>query len=76
MAKLHVANAATLKYFDPHKPIVLECDASGVEIGGTLLQDGQPVTFISQALTDTQMHYYNIENELLPVVVVVEHLHH
>ena len=64
-AKLHVANAATLKYFDPLKPIILECDASGVGIGGTLLQDGQPVTFISQALTDTQKHYSNIEHELL-----------
>ena len=53
-AKLHAANAATLKYFDPLKPIVLECDASCTGIGGILLQDGQPVTFISQALTDTQ----------------------
>ena len=71
-----MANAATLKYFDPLKPIILECDASGVGIGGTLLQDGQPVTFISQALTDTQKQYSNIERELLTVVVVVEHLHH
>ena len=75
-AKLHVANAATLKYFDPLKPIVLECDASGTGIGGTLLQDSQPVTFISQALTDTQKRYSNIEHELLTVVVIVEHLHH
>ena len=49
-----MANTATLKYFDPHKPIVLECNASSVGIGGALLQDGQPVTFISQALTDTK----------------------
>ena len=52
-AKLHVANAVTLKYFDPQAPIVIECDASGVGVGGVLLQHGQPVTFISQALTDT-----------------------
>ena len=75
-AKLHVANAANLKYFDPLKPIVLECDASGTGIGGTLLQNGQPVTFISQALTDTQKRYSNIEHEPLTVVVIVEHLHH
>ena len=75
-AKLHVANAVTLQFFDPDKDIVIECDASGVSIGGTLLQDGHPITFISQALTSTQQHYSNIEHELLAVVVIVEHLHH
>ena len=60
-AKLHVANAVTLQYFNPMKPIVLECDASGNGVGGTLLQDGQPIVFVSQALTETQKRYSNIE---------------
>ena len=72
----HVENALTLQYFDPVKPIVLECDASGNGVGGTLLQDGQPIVFVSQALTDTQKRYSNIERELLAVVVVVEKFHH
>ena len=75
-AKLHVANAVTLKYFKPQTPIVIECDASGVGVGGVLLQNGHPVTFISQALTDTQKRYSNIEHELLALVIVVKHLHH
>ena len=75
-AKLHVANAVTLKYFDPQAPIIIECDASGVGVGGVLLQNGQPVTFISQALTDTQKHRSNIEHELLALVIVIELLHH
>ena len=75
-AKLHVANAVTFKYFDPQAPIVIECDASGLGVGGVLLQNGQPVTFISQALTETQERYSNIERELLAVVIVIEHLHH
>ena len=41
-----------------------------------MLQKGQPVTFISQVLTDTQKHYSNIERELLAVVIIIEHLHH
>ena len=53
-AKLHVANAVTLKYFEPQAPIIIECDASGVGVGGVLLQNSHPVTFISQVLTDTQ----------------------
>ena len=56
-AKLHVANAVMLKCFDPDKDIVIECDASGVGIGGTLLQDGHPITFVSQALMSTQQCY-------------------
>ena len=76
LAKLHVMNAVTLQYFDPWQPIVLECDASGKGVGGTLLQNGQPIIFISQALTDTQKRYSNIERELLAMVVVIEKLHH
>ena len=75
-AKLHVANAVTLQYFNPGQPIVLECDASGNGVGGTLLQNGQPVIFISQALTDTQKCCSNIERELLAMVMVIEKLHH
>ena len=43
---------------------------------GVLLQNGAPVTFISQALMDTQKQYSNIERELLAVVIVIKHLHH
>ena len=71
-----MANAVTLQYFDPMKPIVLECDASGNGVSGTLLQDGQPIVFVSQALTETQKRYSNIERELLAMVVVMEKLHH
>ena len=75
-AKQYVPNAMTLKYFDPLKSIVLECDASGMDNGGTLLQDRYPITFVTQALTDTQKRNSNIEQELLVVVVAVERLHH
>ena len=53
-----------------------DCNPSGVGVGGVLLQNGQPVTFISQALTDTQKCYSSIERELLAVVIVIKHLHH
>ena len=71
-----MANAVTLQYFNPEQPIILECNASGNGVRGTLLQNGQPVIFISQALTETQKHYSNIERELLAMVVVIEKLHH
>ena len=71
-----MANAVTLKYFNPQAPIVIECHASGVGVGGVLLQDGHPFTFISQALTDTQKRYSTIESELLALVIVNWHLQH
>ena len=40
------------------------------------LQGGQPITFVSQTLTDTQKRYSNIEHELLALVIVIKHLHH
>ena len=40
------------------------------------IQNGQPVIFISQALTDTQKWYSNIERELLAIVVVIKKRHH
>ena len=67
-----MANAVTLKYFDPAKSIILECDTSGIGVGGMLIQDGHLITFVSQALTKIQKCYSNIERELL---AVVERLH-
>ena len=61
--------------FHLSKAITVECDASRTGISGALLQDGQLILFVSQALTDTQKHYSNIECELLAVVVIAEHLH-
>ena len=57
-AKLHVANALNLKYFDPAKSIILECDASGTAVGGRLIQDGHPTTFVSQALKETLLKHW------------------
>ena len=39
-------NDPVLRYFDPSKPITLQCDASE-GFGFSLLQDGQPVHVIS-----------------------------
>ena len=60
----------------PDIPITIECDASGVGVGRALLQNGQPVTFVSRALTSTQKRYSKTKCELLAVVLMVEHLHH
>ena len=75
-AKDHILqNAHTLCYYDPDLPVSLETDGSQSGLGAVLLQHGQPISFMSKALTETQSRYNNIEREILGVVTGVEHFH-
>ena len=61
-----------LKFFDPQKKAVLQCDASMSGLGACLMQDGHPVAYTSGALTPTETNYAQIEKELLAIVFGVE----
>lgn len=67
-----LTRAPVLKFFDPQKKTVLQCDASMSELGACLLQDGHPVVYASRALTPTEVNYAQIEKELLSIVFGVE----
>ena len=47
-------------------------DASGVSVGGALLQVGQPVAFYSNNLTETEQRHAVIEKECLAICLVFE----
>ena len=64
-----------LKYYEPDKPLVLQCDASEKGLGASLLQDGKSVAYASRALTTTEMNYAQIEKELLAIMFGVECFH-
>ena len=68
-------NANTLCYYDPDLPISLKTDASQSSLGTVLLQQEQPISFMSKALTETQSRCINIEHEILVIATGVEHLH-
>jgi hypothetical protein len=72
--KVLIASAPTLRYYDSTKPVTLECDASSVGLGATLLEEGQPIAFASRALSTTERNYAPIECEALAVVFACEHL--
>ena len=38
-----VSSLPLLKYYEPDKPLVLQCDASKRGLGASLLQDGKPI---------------------------------
>ena len=53
--------------------VTIQCDASEVGLGATLLQKGQPVAFASRALSQTEQRYAQIEKECLAIVFACEH---
>ena len=48
--KQTITQAPVLAYYDPHKPLTLQEDASKHGLGATLLQEGKPITFASKFL--------------------------
>ena len=67
-----VCKDTTLQDFDVCKPVTIQVDVSQKGLGATLLQDGHPVAFASQALTPVKQHFANIKCELLTCVFRAE----
>ena len=63
-AKADISHPLLLRYFDPSKPVMLSVDASKSGLGAACLQDGYPVVYASQALTEAETRYVQIEKEL------------
>ena len=63
-----VISAPVLSYYRAALPIVIQCDASQSGLGATLMQNGQPLSYASPALTPTETHYAQLEKEMLAVV--------
>ena len=74
-SQLQKALLRPLRYYDQTKPVTLQCDASLKGLGACIIQDGQPTTFASKSLTDTETHYTNIERELLAIIYGCEKFH-
>ena len=70
--KREIVRAPILTYYNPKKETILQTDASIKGLGACLLQDQNPVYFVSKALTETQQGYVAIEIESLAVAWVME----
>lgn len=64
-----------LKFYEPKKELVIQCDASELVLGASLMQEGKPLAFASRALTLVERNYAQIEKELLAIVFAAEHFH-
>jgi hypothetical protein len=61
---------------DIEKPFNIYCDASGMDIGGVLMQDGRVIAYASQQLRHYEEHYPTHDLELLAVVHALKVLRH
>ena len=74
--KKEISCAPMLAYYNPKKQTMLQTDVSMKGPGACLLQEENPVSFASKALTEAQKGYVAIEIESLAVAWAMEKFHH
>lgn len=70
-----VRKPPVLKFYQPDKLLVLQCDASEKNLAASLLQEGRPTADVSMVLSPAKCNYEQIEKELLAIVFDVERFH-
>jgi hypothetical protein len=68
MLKNKLTHAPLLQLSDFNKTLELECDASGVGLGGVLLQEGKPVAYFSEKLSGPVLNFSTYDKELYALV--------
>lgn len=74
--KTIISQTISLSQFNFEKPITIQADASKDALGGCLLQDNVPISFVSRCLTETEKGYAMCEKELLAITFIMSKFHH
>jgi hypothetical protein len=76
MLKDKLTHAPLLQLPNFNKTFELECDASGIGLGGVLLQERKPVAYFSEKLSVLVLNYSTYDKELYTLVRCLETWHH
>jgi hypothetical protein len=72
MLKDKLTHARLLQLPDFNKTFELECDASGIGLGGVMLQERKSVAYFSEKLSGPVLNYSTCDKELYSLVRCLE----
>ncbi|KAJ0972256.1 hypothetical protein J5N97_020215 [Dioscorea zingiberensis] len=76
LVKQKMTEAPILALSDFDKVFEVNCDASGVGVGGVLSQSGRPVAFFSEKLSGSKKNYSTYDLEFYAIVQSLKHWRH
>jgi hypothetical protein len=71
-----LTHSPLLQLPDFNKMFELKCDASGIGLGGVLLQEGKPVAYFSEKLSGAHLNYSTYDKELYALVRTLQTWQH